>query len=402
MKIDKNAIRYSAGIEAYRKRLPDLSKDGKRFKARCPIHADSRPSLTIDLKDGVYLWHCFPCNLGGDIFALVQKMDNCDFADAVKAVASGAGPDLKPAPTPKPTPKRKFDRRKAERDIKKYQTALAVQIEAWEADPFIEDSDVPAVIFLRKRGVSFAVAKELGFGYSQWNNALAMPSYGQDVKTGRRDELIGIKFRSVEAQPKYKWTCVPESESDILYGTHLSHNWDEETWDVSGCAYAIFVVESQLDAALIRSLGHNAIALHNRIVPATKRFARDIQHLENFYDHIIYVGDNDEAGRDAMLKLSQIVQQDRFMRLLPEGFKDIGDMYAADPDAAKQWLTNTKIEVGSDKTMFVSGTRHYPKGPFCTWSDDPTTPEHNYPHIREALIQWRSAVRSGKIGAVNV
>ena len=357
MKTDKNAVRYSAGIEEYRKRLPDLYKDGKRFKARCPIHDDSRPSLTVDLKDGVYLWHCFPCNLGGDIFALVQKMDNCDFADAVKTVAGGVGHDLKPAPTPKPTPKRKFARRKAERDLKKCQTALAVQIEAWQADPFIEDSDVPAVIFLRKRGVSFAVAKELGFGYSQWNNALAMPSYCMNPDAGfdcSYDMLIGIKFRSVEDSPKYKWTCVPESESDILYGVGLPPMGKHGTCGAMTC----FAFESQLDVALVRSLGFNAVALHNRVVPnpdESDRFALDLSYLGGMgaMDRCVLVGDNDPAGRDAMAQLAEAIGTipHTYTRPLPDQFKDIGDMYAADLDAAKRWLTVTLRDVLiTDKT----------------------------------------------------
>ncbi|MBN9615609.1 MAG: hypothetical protein BGO25_02670 [Acidobacteriales bacterium 59-55] len=351
MKIDKDAVRFTAGIEAYRKRLPDISKDGKRFKARCPLHADSHPSLSVDLKDGVYLWHCFPCNAGGDIFALVQKMDNCDFADAVKAVANDAGKldPAKPISQHKPTPKRIFDRRKAERDLKKYQTALAVQIEAWKADPFIDDPDVPAVSFLRKRGVSFEVAKDLGFGYSQWNNALAMPSYGQDVKTGLRDELIGIKFRSVEDHPKYKWTCVEASESDILYGVGLrSITGNGPIEHLTTC----FAFESQLDVALVRSLGFNAVALHNRIVPdpdESNRFELDLFSLSHNYIRCILVGDNDSAGRDAMAGFAEAIGEGRtprtYGRPLPEGFKDIGDMHAADPVDAMQWLKDTLLEV---------------------------------------------------------
>ena len=48
--------------------LPDLKRRGSEYKAPCPFHADGDPSFTVfKCRDGLYRWHCFPCQTGGDV-----------------------------------------------------------------------------------------------------------------------------------------------------------------------------------------------------------------------------------------------------------------------------------------------------------------------------------------------
>ena len=50
-------IAYYLGSDA-------IVKAGRRFKAICPFHPDSHPSMQIDPEKNFY--HCFSCNAGGD------------------------------------------------------------------------------------------------------------------------------------------------------------------------------------------------------------------------------------------------------------------------------------------------------------------------------------------------
>ena len=52
--------------EFYQRYLPDIKKDGKEYKAQCPFHRDTNPSLSINPEKG--LFHCFGCKNKGDIF----------------------------------------------------------------------------------------------------------------------------------------------------------------------------------------------------------------------------------------------------------------------------------------------------------------------------------------------
>jgi hypothetical protein len=36
----------------------------------CPLHADTKPSFTADLINGVWLWKCWPCDVGGTVIDL--------------------------------------------------------------------------------------------------------------------------------------------------------------------------------------------------------------------------------------------------------------------------------------------------------------------------------------------
>lgn len=54
----------------------------------CPFHSDQRPSFSIyRTQEGEERWHCFPCNLDGDIFNLIQLLHNVDFPEAMREAA---------------------------------------------------------------------------------------------------------------------------------------------------------------------------------------------------------------------------------------------------------------------------------------------------------------------------
>jgi DNA primase len=52
----------------------------------CPLHDDTRPSLTLDVDRG--LWFCFACAEGGDAIELWQRVRGCSFAEAVRELAA--------------------------------------------------------------------------------------------------------------------------------------------------------------------------------------------------------------------------------------------------------------------------------------------------------------------------
>ena len=65
---------------------------GNTFKALCPFHNDSRPSLNIDPKWQNY--KCWACGAQGDVFAFVEKMEKVGFIEARAMLATRAGINL--------------------------------------------------------------------------------------------------------------------------------------------------------------------------------------------------------------------------------------------------------------------------------------------------------------------
>ena len=66
-----------------------LERSGANLRARCPFHAERSPSFFVSPDRGTY--HCFGCNVGGDIFSFIEAIEGLDFKGALKVLAEKAG-----------------------------------------------------------------------------------------------------------------------------------------------------------------------------------------------------------------------------------------------------------------------------------------------------------------------
>ena len=57
-----------------------LRREGRGYKAICPWHDDSRPSLQINPER--QSWKCWVCNLGGDVFSFLMQIESVAFPEA--------------------------------------------------------------------------------------------------------------------------------------------------------------------------------------------------------------------------------------------------------------------------------------------------------------------------------
>ena len=66
-----------------------LRRQGRGYVTHCPWHDDTRPSLQINPER--QSWKCWPCDIGGDIFSFVMKMEGVSFPEALAMLADRAG-----------------------------------------------------------------------------------------------------------------------------------------------------------------------------------------------------------------------------------------------------------------------------------------------------------------------
>lgn len=69
-----------------------LQRSGGTFKARCPFHNERTPSFHVSPERGTY--HCFGCNVGGDMFSFIEAIEGIDFKGALKILAEKANVPL--------------------------------------------------------------------------------------------------------------------------------------------------------------------------------------------------------------------------------------------------------------------------------------------------------------------
>ena len=66
-----------------------LRRRGRTYTGLCPFHSEKTPSFVVYPETQSF--YCFGCGAGGDVITFVKKINNVDYVEAVKTLASRAG-----------------------------------------------------------------------------------------------------------------------------------------------------------------------------------------------------------------------------------------------------------------------------------------------------------------------
>ena len=86
---DVARVRAATDIVAIIGEHTEIKRSGRQWMARCPLHGERTPSLSVSPDKGVY--YCFGCQRSGDVITFVQEIEGLDFAGAVEMLAGRAG-----------------------------------------------------------------------------------------------------------------------------------------------------------------------------------------------------------------------------------------------------------------------------------------------------------------------
>ena len=86
-------VRAAADLVALIGEHTDIKRSGRNWMARCPLHGERTPSLSVNAEKGVY--YCFGCQRSGDAITFVQEIEKLDFVGAVESLASRYGIGLR-------------------------------------------------------------------------------------------------------------------------------------------------------------------------------------------------------------------------------------------------------------------------------------------------------------------
>ncbi len=140
-----------------------LRRAGRSFKANCPFHNEKTPSFVVNPDKQIF--HCFGCNVGGNVFGFVMKIEKKDFREVVEQLADRCGMEL-----PKDKPVDSEASRRTELFAKANRMASdffrKTLLESREAEN--------ARAYLKSRGIDDATAEEfkIGFAPDAWDALL--------------------------------------------------------------------------------------------------------------------------------------------------------------------------------------------------------------------------------------
>lgn len=131
----------------------NLKRVGRNLVGLCPFHSEKTPSFSVSPENGFF--HCFGCGVGGDVITFIKRIENLDYIDAVKLLASRAGLEM-PTDT----------QSKGLSELRKRIFEANREAARFFHRALYSQDGVHALSYLRGRALSEATIKHFGLGYS--------------------------------------------------------------------------------------------------------------------------------------------------------------------------------------------------------------------------------------------
>lgn len=279
---DLRDLKRAVGMEPFAARI-QLSEDGF---AKCPFHnGDSDKSFHIvQLADSVFIGTCFSeCEKKFDVIDFVARFDGLTRADAIKKLESQepSADAPKVAVREKPEP----------------MTAAV-----WSKAKLVTDADAARLAASRPDSLTPSAATLNAMGFRIKDNCLGAP-----FRLGGK--FYTVKVRSLREKEFFQAHSV--SQRGLF-------NIDAVT---PGCD--VYVVESELDAAILHEIGLIAVSVVNA---SQKRMEPEVLEKLLTAKRIFMVGDQDAPGQKCMTAIGKWIPKDHLYRITFGDAKDIGEL----------------------------------------------------------------------------
>ena len=403
-------VRAATDIIAVISAHTEIKRSGRQWMARCPLHGERTPSMSVSPDKGVY--YCFGCQRSGDVITFVQEIEGLDFAGAVETLAGRAGIHLRYTSR---------DEGATRSRQKRLLEAVAKARDFYHQRLLDGRGAGPARNYLRSRGYDGGLVRrwKLGWAPDGWDrlarylglsdedlrdSGLGFVNRGerqQDFFRARvlfpiadeRGDVVGFGGRVMPGAdgPKYLNTSADAKTYDksrVLYGLHEHRRQIvkeaqavvcEGYTDVIGCA----------EAGIELAVATCGTALTEEHVRLLKRFSAD---------RLVLAFDADAAGAAAA---GRVYAWERKFELevlvadLPAG-RDPGDLARTDPDALHRAVEKAvpllqfrvdRALVGADLSTIESRARSAERA--VTVVNEHPDPMVRDPHVMKIAGQCR-------------
>ncbi len=329
-----------------------LRKAGGYHKGTCPFHHEKTASFTVSPDKEIF--YCFGCHLSGDAISFIAKIENCSQKDAAKLLAEKYSIDLPQNIS--------FELSEKHTEEKNHYFSICKAVALWCNEQLLKNPSAQTYFQRREFGKDSFDYFTLGYFpsgnasindllysmkrqsilprdlidahilaegrttlYSPFEERLIFPI--KDI-LGRHCGFGGRIFKDHDTRPKY----YNSRENEYFIKGSLLFNLDKAKKSIQETG-KIFLVEGYTDCMAMTQQGFpNTVA--------TLGTACTIEHLKQlarYAEHIYVVYDNDSAGKQAVLRLTELCWQVNLelkVILLPQGedpasfFAKKGDMQA--------------------------------------------------------------------------
>ena len=292
----------------------ELRKNGANFKAVCPFHNDSNPSLVISPSKQIY--HCFSCGAGGDSIKFVMEYEKLNYPETIEKLANMYNFSLTYTDSEKKEDRKlmenltlffrkKLDNQKIAKEYLLKRGIGQSTIEKFELG-YAPSSD-ETLNFLRSYGYSISEAKEFGVADISQNSDRAYCRFIDRIIypiRSRNGKIVGFGGRTITNHPA-KYINSPQTKyfnkSRLLYGYFFAkeHIFKQKK---------IIITEGYMDTIML----HQAGFLNSVATLGTALTQEHLPLITKMEPEIILAYDGDDAGILAALKASILLSQHSF------------------------------------------------------------------------------------------
>ena len=301
-----------------------LKKSGQNYTGLCPFHSEKTPSFVVSPVKQIF--HCFGCDVGGNVFQFLMKIEGFSFPEALERLAEKGG-----VPLPASSPRRGEGPAVREAD-QIYQLNEAVA--AYLHKNLLEKPEAArATAYLKERGIDAETinAFSIGFALPRRDDllkrfgktfpvsllekaGLVSKKSGEGPSSGEADyfdrfrnrvifpirtlqgKVVGFGGRVLDdALPKYLNT--PET---AVY-TKGKHLFALDQAKKKG-ARSLIIVEGYFDAIMAHQAG-----VHNVVATLGTSLTEDhLQLIRRIAEKVTLIFDPDDAGVRAALRTAPL------------------------------------------------------------------------------------------------
>jgi len=253
----------------------------------CPYHNNYRsPAAEISKESG--LFYCFGCQISHSLIEVVMHVTKRSYFESARLIDS-----KKSSQSFIEILESKLDKKP---DFEKFDENLIDKLNKSAL------SSKRAVEYYKGRGITKESVIKYQLGYSESQDMVTIPVHSPEGM------CVGFVGRSVEGKSFKNTSGLQKSKT--MFNLFRAKRFDK-----------VFVVESSFDAIRLEQVGAHAVATLGASVSSKQR-----ELLKKYFNNVIVLGDNDDAGKEMANKLTNILGSNSIIARLPESVKDVSDL----------------------------------------------------------------------------